>query len=383
MFQAVFSVVLLSLFAGAFGLQCNSCSNAPGSANNCSSPVSVTCSLANSIQTQSALMGYFNTSIDSTSTDFQCMSLNTSVTTGSQNTSIQIEGCVPQSDDVCKLSVFTFSTEDRKSCSTCNSDNCNNFDNNGGTTPSPSGEVTQCYSCDGQDDCQNPKVETCDYNSALSTVTKLLGDYNFDIASYIQKGASKSYSCYSANISFDINGLSGVWNPLIYKGCIFEDLSPCSFNLTNGLTQNVSSCYTCDSNSCNQGSTPSGGSQGQCYVCNSYPCLDEEVVNCDQEQVNATYDILRDLYSNVPEQGDSDTFQCLSLRSKYAVTARKYLGPIPVYLKGCVSSNFNVCDLQVNSLATEQRSYCDQCNGELCNSNVNAPKKNATIYVEM
>lgn len=249
------------------------------------------------------------------------MSLNSTVTTGSQNSSLQIEGCVPLSYDVLNMSVFSFSSEDRHSCSTCTTDSCNNFsqNNEGTTTPSSSGAVTECYQCDGQQDCENPQTVTCSYNSALSTIQNLIVDYNFDVASYIQKGPAQTYSCYSANISFTYNGMADVWNPLIHKGCMFGDLSPCSFSLNDKLTQNVSSCYTCDSNSCNQGSTPSGA-EGQCYVCNSYPCLDEEVVTCDQQQVNATYDILRQIYSNVPDQVDSDGFECLSLKSKFAVS---------------------------------------------------------------
>lgn len=337
MSQVLFSVVVLCLLAGefkkncslkvtvleitisgAYGLQCNQCSNAAGSPNKCDSPVSVTCSLANSVQTQSSLGLYLNqTSIDAASTTFQCMSINTTVTTNNQSQSVQIEGCVPQSYDACKLKVFSFSTEDRNSCASCASDNCNNFDqDNGGV--SPSGPVTECFQCDGQQDCENPSTVTCDYNSAWNTVQKLMTDYNYDFATYMQHPA-QTYSCYSANVSFTFNGMPNVWPALIHKGCIFEDLSPCLYNLNNNLGQNVSSCYTCDSNSCNEGSEPNG-EQGQCYVCNSYPCLDEEVVTCDQAQVNATYDILREMYSNVPDQSNSMSFECLSLQSKYSVT---------------------------------------------------------------
>lgn len=61
----------------------------------------------------------------------------------------------------------------------------------------------------------------------------------------------------------------------------------------------------------------------------------------------------------------------------------EYLGPVPIYYKGCVNSNFDACGLQTKTNIEEDRDYCLQCEGGKCNSNVNALKENATIHVEM
>lgn len=336
MFRGVFAIFVFTFLAGKWnlrpgilkfsipsigtnGLQCNQCSNAQGSANNCDSPVVVNCSLANSIQTQSPLASIYNMTINPETTNFQCMSLNTTMNVSGQNLSYTMEGCIPASFDICSLSAFSFEKENRTSCSTCNSDNCNNFnENNDGNTSS--GDVTQCYQCNGDEDCQDPKLQTCDYNSALATTQQIMSSYSFDIATFL-KNPPSTYACYSGNVSFDINGQPNIWQPLIYKGCIFEGISPCSLDVAmNQLTPHVSSCYTCDSESCNQGSSPSGD-EGKCYVCNSYPCLDEEAVQCDEDQVSDTFDILKSYYSNVPDQINSTSqFECLSLKSKYTVS---------------------------------------------------------------
>lgn len=241
------------------------------------------------------------------------MSLNSTLTPGGP---VEIEGCVPQGLDVLNIPVYSFQNEtDRVSRATCFTDNCNNFNQNGEIIP-PVNEAIQCYECSGQENCQSPTLVTCDFNHAFATITKLLFDYSFD-ASIYESNPPTTYSCYSTNTSFDINGASGIWPDLIYKGCIFDGFDACSLQLNsqNPLTQNVESCYTCETDSCNLNEMPLG--YGTCYVCKNYPCLDEDVVTCDQAYANATYKVLGKMYSNVDFEVNNN-FDCFSLESAYS-----------------------------------------------------------------
>ncbi|KAL5280270.1 hypothetical protein ACFFRR_004317 [Megaselia abdita] len=374
MFASVL-LVILSILAGSHSLSCNEWSN--GGCPN-TSIVQVTCDVFNAIRTESQLTQYYNFSIISDPTSFKCMSLNSTMTPGGQ---VEIEGCVPADLNILDLPAFSFYNETKVTRATCLTDNCNNFNENGEIIP-PINVGLQCYECNGQENCRNPSLVTCDYSNSLASIQRLNSIYTFDISSYLTN-PPKTYSCYSTNTSFNYNGASGIWPDLIYKGCVFEGFSACSLplnNQSNTLTQVVESCYTCDTDSCNKNERPAG--YGTCYVCKNYPCLDEDVVTCDQSYANATYSVLGKMYSNVNFEVN-DNFDCFALEASYSDQAIEYLGPVPIYYKGCVNSNFDACGLQTKPNLEEHRDYCLQCEGGKCNSNVNALKENTTLYVEM
>lgn len=263
--------------------------------------------------TQSKLVQYFNFSIISDTNSFKCMSLNS--TFFPQNASLEIEGCVPKDLNVMNLTTYSYYRGINWSRATCLTDNCNNFQQNGDILP-PVDQGLQCYSCYDQESCQNPELVTCNDTNAFATIQKLRTDYTFNISSYFLNPPS-SYSCYSSNVSFLINGASNIWPDLVYKGCIFEDFDACSQPLVNQLSEIVESCYTCDTDACNIDEHPDG--YGTCYICKNYPCLDEDVVKCDQSYANATYKVLQKMYSNFTYTV-SDNFDCFALESSYQNT---------------------------------------------------------------
>lgn len=299
--------IYVKYLVGSHSLSCNEWSNYGGCSN---SSVEVSCDIFNSMATQSKLIQYYNFSIISETTSFKCMSLNSTVTPGGL---IEIEGCVPQDLNILNLTVYYFETETKFSRATCLTDNCNTFGQNGEITP-PVDEGIQCYECDGQESCQSPTPITCDQDNTWATIQRLTGVYTFDVSTYLNN-PPKTYSCYSTNSSFDFKGTSGIWPDLIYKGCVFDGFDPCSLplnNQSNTLTQNVAgSCYTCDTDFCNQNER-----SGTCYVCKSYPCLDEDVVTCDQTHANATYGVLGKMYSNVIFEV-TNNFDCFALESSF------------------------------------------------------------------